>query len=114
MRRLHGATSRLEATLATTSRLMEMSADILDKRRADGRGRAGGDRLLSLAEVGLRTGRHPDLLRRWCLAGRIPAVRVGRSWAIPESRIDEIARMRRRRHHDPDVGAAAMGTSPAG
>jgi excisionase family DNA binding protein len=37
---------------------------------------------ISLSEVARRTGRHPEVLRRWCANGRIPAMKVGRSWAV--------------------------------
>jgi len=61
----------------------------------------GSDRLVPLAEVARRTGRHPDLLRRWCLAGRLDAVRVGRVWCLTERSIGELARFQRRRRPQP-------------
>ena len=38
--------------------------------------------IVSLAEAARKTGRNPEVLRRWCTEGRIPAIRIGRTWAI--------------------------------
>lgn len=37
---------------------------------------------LTLSQVAVRTGRHPELLRQWCAAGRVPCARVGASWVM--------------------------------
>jgi hypothetical protein len=39
---------------------------------------------LTLSQVSVRTGRHPELLRQWCAAGRVPCTRVGASWVMRE------------------------------
>jgi hypothetical protein len=39
---------------------------------------------LTLSQVAARTGRHPELLRQWCAAGRIPCQRLGGSWVVLE------------------------------
>jgi hypothetical protein len=39
---------------------------------------------LTLSQVAVRTGRHPELLRQWCAAGRVPCTRVGSSWVMLE------------------------------
>ncbi len=78
------ATRRLAETIARTERLAQDRAELL--RTADAavgvHGQAGVADLVSLSEAAKRTGRHPEVLRRWCLDGRLPAVRVGRTWAI--------------------------------
>jgi hypothetical protein len=58
---------------------------------------------LTLSQVAMRTGRHPELLRQWCARGRIPCARVGGSWVLRErdlSLVDGIARRARRPHRD--------------
>ena len=55
---------------------------------------------LTLSQVAARTGRHPELLRQWCAAGRIPCLRLGGSWVVREedlSLLDRIATRSRRR-----------------
>lgn len=55
---------------------------------------------LTLSQVAVRTGRHPELLRQWCAAGRIPCLRLGGSWVVREDDlplIDRIATRARRR-----------------
>lgn len=101
--RFDAARAALLERLARTHALLDDAARIVGPGFRDARnmadvrdthGGASGPRshgaVLSLAEVSARTGRHPDLLRRWCEAGRIPAIRVGRSWAIPESALPAI------------------------
>jgi len=54
---------------------------------------------LTLSQVAVRTGRHPELLRQWCAAGRLPCARVGGSWVMLErdvALIDGIASRARR------------------
>jgi hypothetical protein len=62
-------------------------------------------RYLSLAEVSRLTGRHPELLRQWCAAGRLPCERIGGSWAILEEHLALVqaqpARGRRRGRLEP-------------
>jgi hypothetical protein len=63
---------------------------------------------LTLSQVALRTGRHPELLRQWCARGRIPCARVGGSWVLRErdlSLVEGIAR----RARQPRVDAAPAG-----
>ncbi len=96
--RFETATASLLDGLSRTQALLDDAARIVEPgfQRVNGAGRepprsgagrrdGSGEAVLSLAEVSVRTGRHPDLLRRWSESGRIPAIRVGRSWAIPES-----------------------------
>ena len=64
---------------------------------------------VTLAQVAARTGRHPELLRQWCAAGRLPCRRVGGSWVLREADIALVDGMARRgrtptagRRHVPD------------
>jgi excisionase family DNA binding protein len=87
LQRLAEATRDLAATVAATERLAERRAELLRTMDAavgmNGRGSHADSRaIVSLSEVARRTGRHPEVLRRWCADGRIPAVRVGRTWAV--------------------------------
>jgi hypothetical protein len=45
---------------------------------------ATDSRYLTLSQVALRTGRHPELLRQWCAADRLPCLRLGGSWVMLE------------------------------
>jgi hypothetical protein len=66
---------------------------------------------VTLSQVAVRTGRHPELLRQWCASGRLPCARVGGSWVMLErdvALIDGIASRTRR----PREQAAAVGPSP--
>lgn len=107
--RLLAAAGRLASTLAVTEKLLQHSASLLDNNVVPGatsQGRA--PRVVPLSEAAARTGRHPDVLRRWCATGRIPATRVGRTWALPESevvRLEELPR-RRRRSRSPETDPA--------
>jgi hypothetical protein len=59
---------------------------------------------LTLSQVAMRTGRHPELLRQWCARGRIPCARVGGSWVLRErdlALIDGIARRARQPREEP-------------
>jgi helix-turn-helix protein len=59
---------------------------------------------LTLSQVSLRTGRHPELLRQWCARGRVPCARVGGSWVIREhdlGLVDGIARRSRQTRAGP-------------
>jgi hypothetical protein len=52
--------------------------------------------LLTLTEVALITGRNAELLRRWCVAGRIRCQRVGRDWVVDRGEIRAVEGMPRR------------------
>jgi hypothetical protein len=70
---------------------------------------------LTLSQVAVRTGRHPELLRQWCAAGRLPCARVGGSWVMLEkdvALIDGIA-SRARRSRVPAPAAAAVASPVA-
>jgi helix-turn-helix protein len=59
---------------------------------------------LTLSQVAVRTGRHPELLRQWCSSGRIPCARVGGSWVVREQDlplVDAIPRRNRARSGVP-------------
>jgi helix-turn-helix protein len=51
---------------------------------------------MTLAEVAAATGRNPELLRRWCAAGRIRCQRIGRDWVIDASDLAAVKGMPRR------------------
>jgi hypothetical protein len=72
---------------------------------------------LTLSQVAVRTGRHPELLRQWCAAGRLPCARVGGSWVMLErdvALIDGIAsRARRGRVAAPAAELTAPVAAPA-
>lgn len=55
--------------------------------------------ILSLAEAATATGRNPELLRRWCVAGRLSCERVGRDWRIGVDQLERIEAMPRRGGH---------------
>jgi len=100
VRNLAAATRRLSATIQATERLAEGNAEVLRTMDAavglksrPGSGRVG---LVSLAEAAERTGRHPEVLRRWCQEGRIPGVRIGRSWAVSAETVGLLMRHRGR------------------
>jgi helix-turn-helix protein len=59
---------------------------------------------LTLSQVALRTGRHPELLRQWCARGRVPCARVGGSWVVREQDlplVDGIAKRSRQTRAGP-------------
>lgn len=82
--RLISAASGLAATIAVTEALTHERADIVSGRAAQQQliNRRAGREIVSLSEAARRTGRHPEVLRRWCIEGRIPAVRIGRTWGL--------------------------------
>jgi excisionase family DNA binding protein len=86
VRRLAAATKRLAMTIRATEELAESRAELLRTATTgvvlDGRFASSRPGIVSLNEAAKRTGRHPEVLRRWCQDGRIPAIRVGRTWAI--------------------------------
>ena len=51
---------------------------------------------LTLSQVAVQTGRHPELLRQWCAAGRLPCTRVGGSWVLRERDLALVSRIARR------------------
>jgi excisionase family DNA binding protein len=86
------AANQLAATIAVTEEITQRRAEILTEQRVI-KGPAGGDRskgVVSLSEAAQRTGRHPEVLRRWCMEGRIPATRVGRTWVIERETLAEL------------------------
>ena len=85
---LLSAASGLARTIAATEELAQQRAELVRTRRALGGPRPDGNGgpMISLSDAARRSGRHPEVLRRWCAEGRIPAVRIGRTWAIaPET-----------------------------
>jgi Helix-turn-helix domain len=71
---------------------------------------------LTLSQVAVRTGRHPELLRQWCAAGRLPCARVGGSWVMLErdvALIDGIASRARRGRVAAPAELAAPVAAPA-
>jgi hypothetical protein len=56
---------------------------------------------LTLAEAATASGRNPELLRRWCVAGRLPCRRVGRDWVIAGDDMGAVERMPRRGERRP-------------
>ena len=90
------AADRLANTIAATERLTRERAELLATAHAAvglgrPRARSGRGGVVSLAEAARLTGRHPEVLRRWCITGRLPAIRVGRTWAITA---DSVAMLR--------------------
>ena len=41
-------------------------------------------KLLSVKEYAELKGAHPDSIRRFCISGRLPAIKVGKIWCIDE------------------------------
>jgi hypothetical protein len=58
--------------------------------------RSGDGEHLTLLEVAHATGRNVELLRRWCVAGRIPCSRLGRDWFVARAELDRVDAMPRR------------------
>lgn len=86
--RLSEATRSLSAAIAATERLAASRAELLRTARAAvGVTDRTSNPVVSLAEAGRRSGRHPEVLRRWCIEGRIPAARIGRTWALSEETV---------------------------
>jgi hypothetical protein len=105
LERLLAAAHQLAGTIAETERIAARSAWVTTEGRRPPGDVPRIDRLVPLAEVAARTGRHPDLLRRWCLEGRLAGVRIGRTWCLPERMIPELARFQRRTHPHRRPGA---------
>jgi hypothetical protein len=70
--------------------------------------------LLPLLEAAAATGRNPELLRRWCASGRIHCRRVGPTWAIERSELEQIVAMpkRGRRTRPDEIDVADLGVLP--
>jgi hypothetical protein len=102
--RLRGAAERLALTLVRTEQLTSESARILGMARTAQA--AGGSRVVPLAEAARLSGRHPDLLRRWCATGRIDGVRVGRTWAVTRREVERLSRLPARRRHGTEESDA--------
>ena len=62
---------------------------------------------LTLSQVAARTGRHPELLRQWCAAGRIPCQRLGGSWVVLEADLALLDRMATRARRRTAAGDGA-------
>ena len=94
IQRLASATRQLAATIAVTERLAESRAEMLRSMDGvnglDGKASFSPRGIVSLSEAARRTGRHPEVLRRWCSDGKIPAVRIGRTWAITEDTVEAL------------------------
>lgn len=58
--------------------------------------RVSAVRLLTLTEAASLTGRNAELLRRWCVSGRIRCQRVGRDWLVDHADLAIIEGMPRR------------------
>jgi hypothetical protein len=58
--------------------------------------RAGDGEHLTLLEVAHATGRNVELLRRWCVAGRVPCTRLGRDWFIARAALPQVDALPRR------------------
>jgi hypothetical protein len=87
--RLAAATRRLARTIAATEQLAQERAELLRTMdatygRASGHanGHGNGAGFILLTDAARQSGRNQEVLRRWCANGRLPAVRIGRSWAI--------------------------------
>ncbi len=68
---------------------------------------------VTLSQVAVRTGRHPELLRQWCASGRLPCKRVGGSWVMLErdvALIDGIASRTRRVRQPAPIEAPTPAT----
>jgi hypothetical protein len=64
---------------------------------------------LTLSQVAVRTGRHPELLRQWCAAGRIPCLRLGGSWVVREEDLALLDRIATRTRRRPEASAPPSG-----
>jgi excisionase family DNA binding protein len=87
------ATRSLQRTIGATEDLARVTQRLLDSANGGpGMAKDGSPpAYVSLADAAKRTGRHPDLLRRWCSEGRIPAIRVGRNWALSQETVTGLA-----------------------
>lgn len=47
---------------------------------------------VSAREVGTRFSLHPETVRRWARAGRIPCFRAGRAWRFDLNEVEEALR----------------------
>jgi excisionase family DNA binding protein len=93
LERLHRAAAELSETVERTRRLTVRGVTSLGSMRPQAR---GDGNWLTLAEAAGRTGRHPDLLRRWCASRRIPGRRMGRLWCILDTDLPLIERLPQR------------------
>ena len=75
---------------------MPASEQVVTQVREIAPERPSAVQLLTLTEVALVTGRNAELLRRWCVAGRIRCQRVGRDWVIDRGDIRAVDGMPRR------------------
>jgi excisionase family DNA binding protein len=99
IQRLLDAANQLSATIERTERLAQQSAEALSTGAALNLARpVNGSHnrptaWLTIEQAAARTGRHPDLLRRWCAGGRIEATRVGRQWLLADSDLWSVERL---------------------
>ena len=68
-----------------------------------------GESLLTVEQAAERMGVSAPLIRRYCANGKIPAVKVGRDWAI---RGRDIAALKLPRQRRSPAGARAQATHP--
>lgn len=65
---------------------------------------------LTLQEAAQATRRNAELLRRWCVSGRIRGQRFGRDWLLPGAELERIDRMPRRgMRHAPETALGDRG-----
>lgn len=69
--------------------------------------------LLTLADVARLTGRHPELLRRWCSTGRVPARRIGRTWLIDRRHLTAVTSIQARARPVSRAAVVAAGGQSA-
>jgi excisionase family DNA binding protein len=109
------AANQLAETIAKTGRIAEDTVTVLaSARQGPALWPQPARGVMSLAEAADRTGRHVDVLRRWCAQGRIPATRVGRTWAISRDVVAELANHRSRSRPRLTNGAAAAADATSG
>lgn len=67
--------------------------------------------MLTLAEAAAETGRNPELLRRWCAAGRLRCGRIGRDWVVGPAELVRIDAMPRKgaSKHSSEIRLADLG-----
>jgi excisionase family DNA binding protein len=46
--------------------------------------------MLTVPQAARRTGRHPETLRRWIRAGKLPSTKVGTQYLIDEADLDAV------------------------
>ena len=102
----HGKTRR--AALTNVESAIEVWIDVT--REAGEPVPAPSDNLLTVEQAAERMGVSAPLIRRYCASGIIPAVKVGRDWAIRGRDIVALKLPRQRR--GPAAGARALPAHP--